>query len=124
MAAKQITARECVDPNNPTAAEVAAQAIAAEKKNAKIKPSLIMVDNAAGGQDAVLQVIDRFTPSVTNGVDEPVVTEAVRLAITVVQEACVSLRDELKDLIILGAFLIRAGTTDTDCYISAAYDFE
>lgn len=124
MAAKQITARECAIPATPTPAEIAAQTIAAEKKNARSKPSLIMVDNAAGARDAVLQVIDRFTPSVTNGEDSPAVTEVVRLAITVVQEACVSLRDELKDLIILGAFLIRAGTTDPNCKISAAYNFE
>ena len=124
MAAKQITARACVGPANPTAAEVAAQTLAAEKKNAKIKPSLIMVDNAAGTQDAVLELIDRFTPSATNLVTAPVVTEVTRLRITVVITACVSLRDELKDIEILGAFLIRAGTTDANCYISAAYDFE
>lgn len=115
MAAKQTTARSGV-----TAADIVIQTLAEEKKNAKIKPSLIMVDNAAGLQDAVLQLIDRFTPSVTGAV----VTEVTRLRITVVQTACVSLRDELKDIEILGAFLIRAGTTDTSCYISAAYDFE
>ena len=118
MSAKQITARAGI-----LAADIAAQTLAAEKKNAKTKPSLIMVDNAAGAGDAVLQLIDRFTPSATNLVTAPVVTEVTRLRITVVITACVSLRDELKDIEILGAFLIRAGVTDAGCYISAAYDF-
>ncbi|GAH18938.1 unnamed protein product, partial [marine sediment metagenome] len=41
--------------------------IATERKNAKIKPSMIAIDNVEAGADAVLQFQDVFTPAVTHG---------------------------------------------------------
>lgn len=94
---------------------------ATEKRNAKLKPTLIMIDNVLGAQDAILTVQDRFTPSVTNGVPIPVVQTPTRLSINVSMNACVSIRDELKDMEILGQMEITIATPDPTCIVSVAY---
>jgi len=101
--------------------ETSPSVIAAEKKNAKIIPTLLMVDNVEGAQDAVLTLVDRFTPSVTNGEDEPTEKEETRLAINVSVDACVSLKDELKDIEFLGAPEVAVETADENCKVTMAY---
>ena len=98
--------------------------IAAEKKNAKIIPTLLMVDNVLGAQDAVLTLVDRFRPSETHGEDEPEVQTPTRLAINVSQDACVSLRDELKDIEFLGAPEVAVETADENCKVTMAYHYK
>jgi len=94
--------------------------LAAERKNAKIIPTLLMVDNALGSQDAVLTLIDRFTTSLTNGQAATLKTET-RLAINVSELACVSLKDELKDMEFLGAPEVAVATPDASCKVTMAY---
>lgn len=96
---------------------------AAEKRNAKIIPSLIMVDNALGAQDAIIAIQDRFTPAVSNGVAAPAEKTVERLEINVAQLACVSIRDELKDLKVLGQLEITIATPDAACIVSVGWDF-
>jgi len=96
--------------------------LAAEKKNAKIIPSLLMVDNALGVQDAVLTLVDRFTTSASNKAAAAVKTET-RLAINVSQLACVSLKDELKDIEFLGAPEVAVATPDANCKVTMAYHY-
>ena len=98
--------------------------IAAEKKNAKIIPSLLVVDNALGAQDAVLTLVDRFTPSATAAVATPTVKTETRLAINVSQVACVSLQDELKDIEFLGAPEVAVATPDANCKVTMAYHYK
>ena len=97
---------------------------AAEKRNAKIIPSLIMVDNALGTQDAIITVQDVFTPAVSNGVAIPVLTTVDRLEINVSQLACVSIQDELKDIKILGQLQLTIGTLDAACMVSVGWNFK
>lgn len=92
----------------------------AEKKNAKIKPSFIAVDNAVPLADAVLQFQDVFQTAAAPLVD---ITRD-RLRINVSTLACVSLRDELKDIRFLGKAQVVRGVLDIDCHITFAYDFE
>lgn len=97
---------------------------AAEKRNAKCKPSLIMVNNVLGAQDAVIQVVDRFTPAVTNGVPAPVLQTITRLNINVSMMACVSIQDELKDIEILGQLELTIGVVDANCIVSLAWSHQ
>jgi len=97
--------------------------LAAEKKNAKIIPTLLMVDNALGLQDAVLTLIDQFSTSLTNGQAATGKTET-RLAINVSQLACVSLKDELKDIEFLGAPEVVVATPDVNCKVTMAYHYQ
>jgi len=91
--------------------------------NAKIKPSLIMVNNVLGLQDAIITVVDRFTTSTSAGA-AGVVTTANRLNINVSMAACVSMRDELKDIEILGQLELLIGTADVNCIVTVAWDFQ
>lgn len=96
----------------------------AEKHNAKVIPSLIMIDNVLGAQDAILVVQDVFTPAVSNGVAIPVETTVDRLSINVSQLACVSIQDELKDIEILGLLQLTIDTVDPACIVSVAWGFK
>ncbi len=112
----------------------ATQALVAEKRNAKIKPSLIMVDNVLAGEDSELVFQDIFTTNAsivaTTGAATPVATPTVsRLRINVSDDACVSMRDELKDLKFLGRAQVArtvAGAPDANvnCHITLGYDLE
>ena len=96
---------------------------AAEKHNAKIIPSVIMVDNVLGAQDAILTVQDVFTTSTSNGA-AAAVTTVTRLSINVSMAACVSIRDELKDVKMLGRLEITIGTVDAACIVSVGWNFD
>jgi len=96
---------------------------AAERGNARIRPSLIMVNNVLGVQDAIITVVDRFTTSASNGA-AAAVTTANRLGINVSMAACVSIRDELKDVEILGQLELLIGTADVNCIVTVAWDFQ
>jgi len=98
----------------------ATEDLIAEKKNAKIKPSFIAVDNVLAGVDAVLQFQDVFQTAAVPAVDITV----DRLRINVSVDACVTLRDELKDIRFLGKAQVVRGILDDDCHITFAYDFE
>ena len=91
-----------------------------EKKNAKIKPSFIAVDNAVPLTDAVLIFNDVFQTAAAPTVDITV----PRLKINVSTLACVSLRDELKDIRFLGKAEVVRSALHADCHITFAYDFE
>jgi len=102
----------------------APQTYATEKRNAKCKPSFIMVDNSLGAADRAITIRDHFLPAVTNGVPIPVVQDIDRLTFTVVITGCVSLQDELKDLNILGELQAYANAVDAGCLITIGWDHE
>ncbi len=102
---------------------------AAEKRNAKIIPSVIMVDNVLGAQDAIITVQDVFTTAAsivaaTGAAVAAAVTTATRLSINVSMNACVSIRDELKDVKVLGRLEITIGIADAACVVSVGWDFD
>ena len=109
-------------PAIETSFAVAANTLATEKRNSKIKPSFLMVDNMNGAADAVITVNDIFTPSVTVGVGAPVLQTIPRLHFTVPTLECDSLEDELKDVEFLGLVQIVRGAPDANCFVSFAYD--
>ena len=110
-------------------------ALVAEKRNAKVKPSLIMVDNVDALADSQLVFRDTFNTdasivAATGAAAVAVVGQTVdRLRVNVSIDACVSMRDELKDVKFLGgASVLRsvAGvlTLDAGCHVTLAYSHE
>jgi len=98
--------------------------IATERKNAKIKPSFILVDNVGAAADAVLQFRDVFRQAATHGTPAPDAdTERDRLRVTVDHGGYASLDDELKDVEFLGKVQVVRGVYDDNCHITFAYDF-
>lgn len=106
-----------------------------EKRNAKVKPSLIMVDNVDALADSQLVFRDTFPTNAsivaaTGAAVAAVAAQTVdRLRINVSIDACVSMRDELKDVKFLGgASVLRyvAGilTLDAGCHVTLGYDLE
>jgi len=113
----------------------ATEALVAEKRNAKIKPSLIMVDNVDALADSQLVFRDTFNTdasivATTGAAVVAVVGQTVdRLRVNVSIDACVSMRDELEDVKFLGgASVLRsvAGvlTLDAGCHVTLGYDLE
>ena len=111
------------------------ETLVTEKRNAKVKPSLIMVDNVLAGADSELTFQDVFTTDASivaaTGAAAPAVVGQVvdRLRINVSDDACVSMRDELKDIKFLGrAQVIReeAGvlTANVNCHVTLGYELE
>jgi len=107
-------------PSAVVSMDAATEDLIAEKKNAKIKPSFIAVDNALAAADAVLTFNDVFQTAAAPLVDVTV----PRLKINVSTLACVSLRDELKDIRFLGKAQAVRGALDANCHITFGYDFE
>ncbi len=111
------------------------QTLVTEKRNAKVKPSLIMVDNVLAGADSELTFEDIFNTdasivAATGAAVAAVVGQTVdRLRINVSDDACVSIRDELKDVKFLGgAQVIReeggVPTVNANCHVTLGYDLE
>lgn len=98
--------------------------LATERKNAKIKPSFILVDNAGASADAVLQFQDVFTQAITHGTPtQQSATTKDRLRVTVDHGGYASLDDELKDVEFLGLVQVVRGESDDNCHITFGYDF-
>jgi len=113
----------------------AAMALVAEKRNAKVKPSLIMVDNVDALADSQLVFRDTFNTNAsivaaTGAAVAAVVGQtADRLRVNVSIDVCVSMRDELKDVKFLGAASVLrsvAGvpTLDAGCHVTLGYNLE
>ena len=111
------------------------ETLVTEKRNAKVKPSLIMVDNVDALVDSELTFQDIFNTdasivAATGAAVAAVVGQVVdRLRINVSVDACVSMRDELEDVKFLGGAQVlreEAGvpTVDAGCHITLGYDLE
>ena len=110
-------------------------ALVTEKRNAKVKPSLIMVDNVDALADSQLVFRDTFNTNASIVAATGAAVAAVagqtadRLRVNVSIDACVSMQDELKDVKFLGgASVLRsvAGvpTLDAGCHVTLGYDLE
>jgi len=111
------------------------ETLVTEKHNAKVKPSLIMVDNVLAGADSELTFQDVFNTNAsivpaTGAVVPAVVGQVVdRLRINVSVDACVSIQDELKDVKFLGGAQVlreEAGVPilDAGCHVTLGYGLE
>ncbi len=103
---------------------VATVNLVTEKRNSKVKPSLLMIDNVNGAADAVITVNDVFTPSITNGVAAPVLTTVPRIHMTVAAGANVSMERELEDIEFLGLVQAVRGAVDAGSFVTFAYNLE
>lgn len=107
-----------------TALAVAApQTVASERRDCKMKPTFIMVDNTGGAADRTITLRDQFTPDRSNLVAAPALQNIDKLTFTVVITGCVSLQDELKDIELLADFLCYADAVDAGCIITIGYEF-
>ncbi len=98
---------------------------AAEKLNAKIIPTQIIVDNEAGGAQRVITIQDVFTPSASNGVPVPVLTTVNRLIITVDNAGWATIAAEaLKKLEILGQLRADIDVADLGTIVTISWGFE
>jgi len=105
-----------------------------EKRNAKVKPSLLVVDNVTALADSELELMDIFTTNASivaaTGAAVAGGAQAVnRLRINVSIDACVSMRDELKDVKFLGGArvdrtVVGVPTLDAGCHVTLGYDLE
>jgi len=78
----------------------------------------------SGVGDRTITIRDSFTPAITIGQPAPVAQNIDRLTFTVVVTGCASLRDELKDIEILGDLVVWADAADPNCLITVAWDYE
>ena len=98
---------------------------AAEKQNAKIIPSQIIVDNEAGAAQRVITIQDVFTPAVSNGVPIPVLTTVNRLIITVDNAGWATIAAEaLKELEILGQLQVTINVADAGTIVTISWGFK
>lgn len=102
----------------------APQTVASERRDCKIIPTYIMVDNTLGAASRTITLSDTFTPDVSNGVATPaaVVPPAGDLwTATWVITGCAKI--ELKGIEVLGDLLCYADAADAGCIITIGYKF-
>ncbi len=99
-----------------------AQVVASERRDCKIRPTFIMVDNSLGLADRIITLRDSYTPDVSNAAAIPAPQVPDKLTFTVVITGCESLRDELKDIEILGDLLCYADAAAAACIITVGYE--
>ncbi len=112
-------------PAFETSFAAASNNLATEKRNCKIKPTLVLVDNQESLADAIITINDTFTPSVTAGsIPVPASVTVPRIHMTVPAGECDSLEDELKDIEFLGLVTAVRGILDPFSFITFAYHLE
>ena len=98
---------------------------AAEKLNAKIIPTQIIVDNELGGAQRRITIQDVFTPAASNGVPVPVLTTVNRLIITVDNAGWATIAAEaLKKLEILGQLRADIDVADAGTIVTISWGFK
>ena len=102
-------------------------AVATEKPNAKKKITALVIDNVAGGGARIVQVQDRFLPSITNLVPVPVVQTPSRFSVTIGAGAGLVWNfDEvaLRNVKVLGQLELIINVADAGCIVSIAWEHE
>ena len=97
---------------------------ATEKQNAKIIPNVLVVDNYTGSGPNLITIVDRFTPSVTNGTASPTETTVNRLRTTVDNGSLEIIGDSLKNIEVLGQTEVSIAAMDSGCYVTLGWDFQ
>lgn len=102
------------------------QVFAAEKPNAKIIPTLMIVDNEGGDVPHEITLQDRFTPSSTNLVPAAEVVEQhpPRLTITVDNGSFAIVGPELANVEILGQMEVVIDAIDDGTIVTLAWEFK
>lgn len=96
----------------------------AERKNAKVRPTSLLVDNQGGGQDVTLTIRDDFTSHVATGQVAEVKT-ITRWKSKITQGDLITWNEEdLKGIKCLGALKVISNVDEPDCEISLGYEHE
>lgn len=104
---------------------VSPRVFAAQKLNAKIVPSQIIIDNEAGAAQRVITIQDVFTPAASNAVPAPVLTTVPRLIITVDNAGWATIAAEaLKELKFLGQMQVAIDVVDAGTIVTISWGFE
>ncbi len=112
-------------PSLVVSAHTTAVSVAADRVDAVVIPTSMLIDNDGGGADRVIRIQDVFTPSVSENVSAPTEKEIDRFRITVVQGDIISLSEEdLKGVKCLGALKVIGDAIDAACYITVGYKHE
>ncbi|KKK73937.1 hypothetical protein LCGC14_2888790 [marine sediment metagenome] len=100
--------------------------IAADRADAVVIPTSMVIDNDGGGADRTIKIQDVFTASVTNGDSSPSADKTVdRFRITVIQGDIISLSEEdLKGVKCLGKMQVNSDAVDAACYVTVGYKHE
>jgi len=101
------------------------EVFALEKPNAKIIPTLMIVDNEGGDAPRKITLQDRFLPSITNEVPEPERAPHPRLTITVDNGSFAVVGPELANVEILGQMeVVIAPVVDDGTIVTLAWGFK
>ena len=112
-------------PSEVVQAHTTAVEVAADRADAVVIPTSMVIDNDGGSADRTIRIQDVLTPSAYYGTESPSETTVDRRRQTVVQGDIVSLNEEdLKGVKCLGALKIIADAIDTGCYITVGYKHE
>jgi len=113
-------------PSQVVTAHTTAQEVVAERADAVVIPTSMLIDNKDGAGDRTIWIQDVLTPSAYYGEEDPDEADPInRYRITVIQGDIVSLNEEdLKGVKCLGALYIDASAIDTDCHVTVGYKLE
>ena len=99
--------------------------VATEKPNAKKKITALVIDNAAGGGARVVQIQDRFMPSITNLVPAPGVQTPSRFSVTIGATNVWNFDEvELDNVEVLGQLELIIDIADAGCIATIAWEHE
>lgn len=95
-----------------------------ERKNAKVRPTSLTVDNEGGGQDVTISIRDDFTSDAATG--QVAETETITRWKTTVAQGLVDTYNEedLKGVKCLGALKVISDVNETGCNITLGYEHE
>lgn len=113
-------------PSEVVEAEVTAQEVVAERADAVVIPTSMVIDNKDGDADRTIWIQDVFTPAAYYGEEDPSEVDPInRYRISVIQGDIVSLNEEdLKGVKCLGSLYIDADADDDGCFITVGYKLE
>ena len=99
--------------------------VATEKPNAKKKITALVIDNVGGAAARIVQIQDRFTPSITNAVPVPVVQTPSRFLATIGATNVWNFDDkELDNVEVLGQLELIIDVADAGCIVTIAWEHE
>ena len=111
-------------PSLKVLANTVAQAVAAERENARWAVKSITIDNDGGAGDRAISVVDSFTPNDSNGATGTART-ITRFRATILQGDVVTFNEQdLKGVRCLGALTISSDVIDANCHITVGYEPE
>lgn len=112
-------------PSLVVTSDTTAVSVAADRSDAVVIPTSMVIDNLGGGADRTIRIQDVFTPSDTAGETGASEETVDRFRIAVIMGDIISLSEEdLKGVKCLGALVVIGDAIDGGCYITVGYKHE